>query len=244
LARVYVAAEFVFSGSQAQTIRVRSIKYTAAVVKILPQLAFGGGWYSALYFTNTGDSEASLQVSFIGNDGKPLRVESIAGSAVTVNLAPRGMALIEAPNAGALQQGYVSVLLPSSVVGYGIFRSSAAGVPDQEAVVPLSGASATTCTLIWDDTNFVTAVAIVNPSPVDAIVTVTVRDPSGAFIGTSSVTLAAGNKTAVALRNLPGLERMPGNRGSADFVASSGSLAVLGLRFGVQAFTSIPTADR
>jgi len=110
--------------------------------------------------------------------------------------------------------------------------------------VPLSGVSTTTSTLIWDDTNFVTSVAIVNPSSVPTTVSIVVRDATGAAIGSSSVALAAKSKTALVLRSLPGLGAMAGNRGSADFTVTSGNVAVLGLRFNGAAFTSIPTADR
>jgi hypothetical protein len=42
--------------------------------QILPQLAFGGGWYTALYFANISGTAVSFTVSFIGNDGDPLTV--------------------------------------------------------------------------------------------------------------------------------------------------------------------------
>jgi hypothetical protein len=130
-------------------------------------------------------------------------------------------------------------------VGYGLFDFSATGIPDQEAVVPLSGASSTTSTLIWDDTNnFVTAVAIVNPSNVATIVSITLRDTTGATIATSAVSLQPKSKTEAVLRTLPGLAGMAGNRGSADFTVTSGNVAVLGLRFIGFAFTSIPTTDK
>jgi hypothetical protein len=244
LTRIHVVALFAFSGAQAHVVRVRNVKHTVALTRILPQLAFGGGWYTALYVTNTTDSELSVQANFIGNDGQPLQVESIGDSKVTVHLAGRGTAIVEAPNSGALRQGYISASLPSVVVGYGVFRSSSPGITDQEAVVPLSGASAKTARLIWDETSFVTAVAVVNPSPLDSVITVTVRNGAGSIIGTSTIALVAGAKTAVALRSLPGLEGMPGNRGSAEFVANPGTLAVLGLRFNGQAFTSIPALEQ
>jgi hypothetical protein len=212
--------------------------------KILSQFAFGGGWYSALYFTNTGTSAVSFPVSFTADNGAPLTVPSLGGSSTTVSLAPRGTAIIEALNSGALSQGYVAVTLPGGVTGYGVFRQSVPGIPDQEAVVPLAGASTTTSTLIWDDTNFTTAVAIVNLSSVANTVSIVVRDSTGATIGTSSVSLAAKSKSAVALRDLPGLAGIAGHRGSADFSVGLGNLAVLGLRFGGAAFTSIPTTDR
>jgi hypothetical protein len=42
---------------------------------------------------------------------------------------------------------------------------------DQEAVMPFSGASATTSTLIWDDKSFTTSAAIVNLSSLPNTVT-------------------------------------------------------------------------
>jgi hypothetical protein len=218
---------------------------TATSVKILPQFVFGGGWYSALYFTNTGSAAASFPVNFVSDNGTPLVVPSLGGSSTTVNLQPRGTAAVLTVNSGSLNQGYASVSLPAGVVGYGLFDFSATGIPNQEAVVPLSGASSTTSTLIWDDTsNFVTAVAIVNPSNVATTVTITLRDTTGATIANSAVFLQAKSKTEAVLRTLPGLAGMAGNRGSADFTATSGNVAVLGLRFINFAFTSIPTTDK
>jgi hypothetical protein len=211
---------------------------------ILPQFAFGGGWYSALYFTNTGTSAVSFLVLFVGDDGTPLYVPSVGDTYTTVNLAPRGSTIIEAPNAGSLNQGYVSLSLPAGVVGYGVFRWSSAGRADQEAVVPFSSVSSQTTTLIWDDTHFVTAVAIVNPSLAPTVVSVSVRDTAGNLIGTSTVPLGANSKTATLLRNLPGLGTIVGNLGSADFTVNSGSVVALGLRADGPALTSIPTVQR
>jgi hypothetical protein len=211
---------------------------------VLPQLAFGGGWYTALYFTNTSTIPASFTVSFIGNDGNSLTIPALGGSSVTVNLAARGTALIEAPNVGSLAQGYVSAVLPPGVTGYGVFRASNPGVNDQEAVVPLSGATATVSTLLFDDTNYVTGVAIVNLASVSTTISVFARDAQGNTIGTSNIPLAPRAKTAMVLKDLPGLSRVSGSRGSVDFTANIGTLAVLGLRFNGLAFTSIPTSDK
>ena len=207
---------------------------------VLPQFAFGGGWYSAVYFTNVTGSPISFSVSFVDDTGKPLTVPSVGGSTTQVNLAAYGTAIVEAPNAGSLVQGYAAFALPSGVFGYGVFRASVAGQPDQEAVVPFSDAGAVSNTLTWDETSFTTSVAIVNPSATAADVTVTVWDENGSTIGTASVALPPYNKTATELRSLPGLAGMLGKRGSAQFKVSAGNVAVLGLRFG-QSFTSIPT---
>lgn len=169
--------------------------------------------YSALYFTNMGANPAAFTVNFAHDDGTPLNVPSVGGSSTIVNLAPGGTAIVEAPNVGAPSEGSAFLALPGGVVGYGVFRQSLSGEPDQEAVVPLSGASTTTSELIWDDTSFTTAVAIVNPSSVTSLVSIAVRDRQGNTIGTSSVTRGPRAKTALVLRLLSGLGAMVGNRG-------------------------------
>uniref|UniRef100_Q01RK1 Uncharacterized protein n=1 Tax=Solibacter usitatus (strain Ellin6076) TaxID=234267 RepID=Q01RK1_SOLUE len=214
------------------------------VTRILPQLAFGGGWYTAMYFTNISGVPVSFTVSFIGNDGNPLTVSALSGSSTTVNLAARGTAIIEIPNVGSLVQGYVSAALPAGVTGYGVFRQSVPGVADQEAVVPLSGTTATTSTLEFDDTKYVTGIAVVNLTSVSTVISVFVRDAQGNTIGTSNIALGPHAKTAVVLRDLPGLAGVSGALGSVDFTTSIGTLAALGLRFNGAAFTSIPTSDR
>jgi len=221
-------------------IGVASAVQGGAPPQILSQFAFGGGWYSALYFTNSSGAAVSFPVTFTGDNAIPLAIPSI-GSSATVNLAPQGTAIIEAPNVGSLSQGYVTASLPSGVTGYGVFRQSVPGVPDQEAVVPLSSVSSTSTTLIWDDTAYTTAVAIANPSTVPVTVSIMVWNSAGSVIGTSSIGLNAGAKTESTLRSLPGLSAVVGARGSAQFTVAAGSVAVLGLRFNGTAFTSIPT---
>jgi hypothetical protein len=134
--------------------------------------------------------------------------------------------------------------LPAGVTGYGVFRQSLPGVADQEAVVPLSGTTATTSTLEFDDTKYVTGVAVVNLTSVSTTISVFVRDAQGNPIGTSNIALGPHAKTAVVLRDLPGLAGVSGSLGSVDFTTSIGTLAALGLRFNGTAFTSIPTSDR
>jgi hypothetical protein len=210
--------------------------------KVLPQLAFGGGWYTALYFTNTAGSPASITVNFVGDNGNPLSIPSLGGSSATINLAARGTGLIEVPNAGDLSQGYILAAPPPGVTGYGVFRQSLPGVPDQEAVVPLSALTATLSTLLFDDTKYVTGVAIVNLGLVDTTITAAARGAQGNPIGTASISLPAKAKKAIVLRDL--IPAVTGTMGAVDFTASIGNLAALGLRFNGTAFTSIPTTDR
>lgn len=225
-------------------ISVDPVVSASNTTQVLPQFAFGGGWYSALYFTNTGTAPVSFPVTFFADNGSPLNVPSLGGSSTIVKLGQRATTVIEAPNAGSLSQGYVSVALPAGVTGYGVFRQSIQGQPDQEAVVPLSNTTSTVSTLSWDDTNFTTAVAIANPTAAPVTVAITLWDASGNIIGTAVLPLAAQSKTETVLHNLPGLAGMIGTRGSAAFVVPSGSVSVLGLRFDGAAFTSIPAVQQ
>jgi hypothetical protein len=207
---------------------------------VLPQVAFGGGWYTALYFTNPTSAAVSFAVNFTADNGSALPVPALGGSSTTVSIPAHGTAIIEALNSGSLSEGYATFTLPPGVVGYGVFRQSVTGRPDQEAVVPFATANAASSTLVWDDTSFITAIAIANAGPVAATISVTLWDNDGNVVGTSTVNLPAGQKTEAALRSLPGLAGMVGLRGRAQFSATSGNVAVLGLRFVGWAFTSIP----
>ena len=141
-----------------------------------------------------------------------------------------------------MTQGWIEVKLPDGVTGYGVFRQTVQGRP-QEAVVPLANAVSTLGTFIFDETNYVTAAAYTNFGSGDANVTVTVRDTDGTTIGTNTLTLSAKHRGAVALQSLAGLSAMTGKRGTVEF-SSSAPVTILGLRFNGEAFTSIPAVQR
>lgn len=212
----------------------------------LPQLAFGGGWYTALYFTNTTDAATTIGVKFYGADGAPIVVPLASGSVseTTASIPPKGTVIFEAPNTGSLQQGWARAILPAGVTGYGVFRQSVQGRLDQEAVVPLSEENKQMSTLIWDDTTLVTALAVVNPSTNAVAVNINVRKADGSAIGTVTLNLPAGSRQAFVLRDQQGLAAMVGQRGAADISVQSNAVAALGLRFSGAAFTSIPVQYR
>ncbi len=213
-----------------------------AVTNVMPQLAFGGGWYTAFYFTNLTTAPVSFPVNFLDGNGNPLTVAAVNGSSTTVNLQTRGTSSIQIPNSGPLVQGYATVALPAGVTGYGVFRQSISGTPDQEAVVPLSAVNHTTSTLLFDDTNnIVTGVAVVSLGSASTV-TATAYDSSGNMLGTGAIPLAPNGKTAASLQTI--IPATAGVMGSVDFTVATGNVAALGLRFNGAAFTSIPTSDR
>jgi len=215
---------------------------------LLAQFAFGGGWYSSIYFTNTSLSAVSFPVSFTADNGTPLNVSSIGGSSKTITLAAGASTVIEAPNVGQLQQGYVSVTLPVGVTGYGVFRQSIPGKPDQEAVVPLSPTNTSNIPMVYDDTKYITGVAIANPTGSPATVTITVTDNTGTVIATSSGVLPPFTKIEGLLRSLPApftsLSQIAGTQGTVRFTTTTGAVVVLGLRANGTALTSIPVLSQ
>ena len=208
----------------------------------LPHLVFGGGWSSTLYFTNQNNAAASFAVNFFTDAGAPLRIPSAGGTSSVVNLPPGGTATVTAPNAGPQYDGYATFVLPGGVTGYGVLLHLVARHIAQEAVVPFSNVAATTNTLVWDDTNpgAETQVAIVNPGSTNASISIAALNDQGIALGATSLQLPAHYKTVTTLETFPGLHGMAGHHGSAQFVASTGNVSVLGLRFDGVAFSSIP----
>jgi hypothetical protein len=206
---------------------------------VLPQFVFGGGWYSAMYFTNQGTSAANFNVNLYTDAGAAM---NLAGSAVqSVSIPAGGTAIIEAPNSGALTQGWTTFNLPTGVTGYGVFRQSVSGVADQEAVVPFASSGGAVQQLTFDETNYTTALAVWYNGSAAGTVTLTASDASGNQLGTATLAMEPGTKQAFALRSQ--IAAIAGLRGSVVATASSGSVAMLGIRFNGSAFTSIPAAQ-
>jgi hypothetical protein len=212
---------------------------------VLPQLAFGGGWYSALYFTNQNNAATSFTINFFTNTGAPL-LAPVGGTSVAstlVNVPANGTALVETPNVGALNQGYAAFVLPAGITGYGILGQIVGRHSGWEALVPFVNVATTTNTIIWDDTSAQTQVALVNASSINTVVAVTALDGLGNTLATSSVPLPANNQIVSTLESLPGLSGLAGQRGSAQFLVNTGNVSVLALRSNGLSFTSIPVAS-
>jgi Concanavalin A-like lectin/glucanases superfamily len=238
------AAVFGVALTPAQILQLAEDAATAKAY--LGQFAFGGGWYSAVYFTNTTFSSVSFPVSFTADNGTPLNVPSIGASSQTITLAAGASTVIEAlNNVPDLRQGYVTVTLPAGVTGYGVFRQSISGKPDQEAVAPLFPANAGNVPMVYDETKYSTGVALANPSANPVTVNITVMDNTGTVIATSSGVLPPFTKIEGLLRSLPApftsLSQMAGTQGTVRFATTSGPVVVLGLRANGTALTSIPT---
>ena len=230
-------------GGQVITVRQDGQSSSPRTTRVLPQLAFGfsptlGNWATELYLHNLTIAPAQVTVAFFGEDGTPLSVPKW-GTMTVVNLGARGTAIVDVSTPGPLLQGSIRLDLPEGVTGYGIFRQTSPGLNPQEGVVPLSSASSTKSTIVFDETNFVTAVALCNPIGSPITVSAVARDEQGNTVGTAVLSLAGRQRIAFALKDRPELRSIEGKRGSVEFSSTGGSLSVLGLRFNGLAFTSI-----
>ncbi len=218
----------------------------------LPQIAFGGNpdtdgrWTTTLYFTNTDTNTASFTVDFYANNGSPMAVPVSGGTStsIPVQLAGGATTQIQLASTAALTQGWASVKLPTSVKGFGIFKQTVTGRSDSEAVIPMAEDSKQNYVMVWDDEGYTTVMAIANPGDTPAAVNLTVRLANGNQLGTGTVILGPKEKTAFILRTQLNLPAMQGAKGSMDISAASGKLSVLGLRFGPEAVTSMPPAEK
>ncbi|GIU78462.1 MAG: hypothetical protein KatS3mg005_1700 [Bryobacteraceae bacterium] len=211
--------------------------------RVLPQMAFGvstelGAWTTELYLHNLTGSTVSAAVSFFAEDGSPLSVPKW-GPAANITLAPRGVAQVDLVSSGPLVQGSIHLDLPEGVTGYGVFRQSSAGLNPQEGVIPFSSSTSAQSTIVFDETTYVTAIAIANPGSAPVTVTASARDAAGNALGSFTLNLGPKQRSAFVLRDRPELSSLAGKRGSVEFRAAGGALSVLGLRFNGLAFTSI-----
>jgi hypothetical protein len=221
----------------------------------MAQLASGGTWKTAITLVNTGAMAARAGLSFYDGSGNALLLpltfpgEPPAVPLLTATLdrtlAPGASLLIESQGTGSepVKVGWAQLATDGSVNGFAIFRQTVANNA-QEAVVPLETGGTNAYVLWFDNTgDFVTSMALANVSAQAAPIEVFIRDEAGALIGTDSVDLAARGHTSFALptRFTP----TAGRRGTLEFRAPpTGQITVLGLRFNLSSFTTIPVLPK
>jgi len=222
--------------------RITSVNLTV-VVRVLAQFAIGGGWSTSIVVNNIGGT-SRIAMEFLRDDGSALPVRLSATDTLDAVKSPtvvrNGTQIFQFESTGALVQGWVRLYVPDGFGVYGVFRQSVAGRANQEAVVPVAGNLSRRSILTFDNRGLTTAAAIVNPSDVAVTVTATYYVSGGLVNGRGSITIPPNNKTALTISSFPGLNLTERNYGSVVLSTNTGGLAVLGLRFGSEAFTSIP----
>ena len=215
----------------------------------MAHLASGAGWLTTFTLTNTGTTEANIQLSFYDDNGNPvslpLTFEDTGTNSTTATVnetIAAGATLVIATNAksnGALVTGSAELTSTGgNTSGFAVFHYNPNA---QEAVVPLQTGNATGYVLAFDNTNnLTTGLALANVSSQSIKVPMIVRDDTGAQLGTATIDLAGHGHTSFLLANTYSYTKK--KRGTVEFDApSNGQIAALGIRSAASgSFTTIP----
>lgn len=212
---------------------------------VFAQLVDGAAWKTAFYFTNLETYTTSFQILFFNDDGTDMLLPLVGlgtPRGVTVTLNPMGSLEFETLGTAAnLLQGWAYIVQTGSYVGdsvgaSAVFRQTVPGYQAQEAVVPVVNQYEDHFVLLYDNTAYVTAIAIVNPTLSPVIIPVNIRNASGTIIAHELVTLGAYQHTAFVVSGP--WPSTAGRVGSIEFLTTGFGVGALGLRFNGQAFTS------
>ncbi len=210
--------------------------------RVIAQFVDGGSWKTSMYFVNLENHSVSFQVLFFNDNGDDMSVPVVGQGLVrglNVSLETAGSIQFEtAGNAPSLTQGWalLSQSTSDSVGGMAVFRQSVAGRPDQEAVVPIVSQYDNHFVLLFDNTAFTTAIALVNPTTSDVAIPVNIRNQAGQIIDQRTIQLGAYSHRAFTLPDT--WSSTAGRRGAIEFLTSGFGVGALGLRFNGSAFTS------
>jgi hypothetical protein len=211
-----------------------------------PQYAFGGpDWASTLSVVNLEDVDGSVTFELLGDDGSPL------GAPAVRPIAARGKLEVGDPgffgtSSATLVQGYVRVTssgprLAGSVL-FGDPARAAFG-----AALPLGAASVTRTLFgqLASDGTYFTGVAVLNPGPASAVVTLAAFASGGAALAPArSVTLAAGaRRSGVVEEWFPALAGQNRSSGYVRLTSDTpvAAFALFGTR-DLSALSAIPAA--
>jgi hypothetical protein len=223
------------------------------VIKIVPHMIDGGLWKTTLKFVNLGTHTISLQVQFVGDDGNSVSFPLVANADVktskavilTVQIAPGQTSTVETPGtASDLQSGWaVAVQIqtnccPEPWGAMAIYTQHIPGGQDQEATVPLAGPITGNVSLFFDNTAYVTGIAIANQGDTVPLVA-HIRDRTGKEIDSQTILIPKSSHVAFALPDL--WKSTAGTEGSIVFSNAGQGISVFGLRFNGAAFTTFNT---
>src|SRR5262249_3172462 len=154
-------------------------------------------------------------------------------TAVTLaqTIAPGQSILLRTDGSGAaLTTGWAELTAPATVNGTAIFTAQSTGRPPSEAAVPLSSSAGSRLYLPFGITpGFTIGLALANPNPQDATVSIALTDEAGQPVsGVSTIVVPAHGHFSDVLTNIA--SGLAGKRGVALF-SSNVPLYGLGIRF-------------
>jgi hypothetical protein len=214
---------------------------------VFAQLVDGGSWKTAFYFVNLESHSTSFQVLFLNDDGTDMYLPVVGvGNVRGVNVNLYSAGTVEFESVGSaynLAQGwaYISSTTNDSVGASAVFRQSVPGFQAQEAVVPVVNQYEDHFVLVYDNTSYVTGIAIANPTANSVVIPVNIHSSDGSLIDKQVISLRPYAHTAFTVANL--WPSTYGRLGAIEFLTSGFGVGALGLRFNGQAFTSFSVLE-
>jgi len=227
--------------SQAANSSPRVVVFTGD--RVIPQFVDGGSWQTSIALVNLENNTTSFDVLFLDDNGNDFFVPiSGQGTVRGMHISLDTAASITFQTTGLnrdLTSGWALLSQPNSdsVGMFAIFRQFNPGGQPQEAVVPSVNQFASHFVLPFDNTFFITGIALANPTTSPVVIPVNIRDETGQIIDTRQFSLGPYGHTAFALPGTWSSTR--GIRGAIEFLTSGFGVGALGLRFNGSAFTSL-----
>lgn len=213
---------------------------------VIPQMVDGGGWKTTLRLVNLSSHPVGFNVLFFSDSGTDMSLPIVdVGSVINLTVSLPVAGSVDVDSAGtdqSLTQGWAYILPQTpgdSIGGFTIFRQRLPGLPDEETAVPIVNQFGDHFALMYDNTKFVTGLAVANTSSTDSVaIPVDVRDQQGNIIESTTIPLGPDAHTAFVLSSLwPSTAE---RQGTIEFKASGLGVGALGLRFNGAAFTQFP----
>jgi len=215
--------------------------------RVIAQFVDGGSWQTAITLVNLEDHPTTFDVLFFRDDGSDLIVPIVGQGpvrAMNISLSTAGSLTFQTTGTAAnLAQGWalLSQSNSDSIGMFAIFRQSVPGRQAQEAVVPTVNQFESHFVLPYDNTQFVTGIALANPTSNTIVIPANIRNELGQIIDTRQLSLGPYAHTAFTLPDT--WASTSGQRGIIEFLTSGFGVGALGLRFNGGAFTSLSVLE-
>lgn len=207
-----------------------------------PQFAEGNGWFTQIVLVNPGNTALTGTVRFTNPAGapQPVNVDGTSSSSFGYTLPPRAVVRLQTSGtAAAAVSGSVRVVPDAGMTapsGLVIFAFRNGGVVVSEAGVPAERTG--TAFRLFAETSgsfpksgsLQTGVAITNPSPGTAQVSLQFIPANGGAIVQGSLSIPPNGQVAKFVSEIPGLESLPSEFQGVLRVSSASPISVVSLR--------------
>jgi len=230
------------SATQTFSLTIGSSQSFTSALRV-PQIVDGAGWSVRFAVINTDQVPVTFTFQFWGQDGSllPFPILNGAPGVLTGTLAPGASFFAQSPGTSTtLQQGWAEIA-SSGQIGVTTIYQFNDGSPRDSIGTEIATRSANSILVPFDNTQGnVTAIAIANTNPTQALTVSMLFETEGGAQSTRSLDLPPHTRQTFIAPTLN--PAVAGFRGSIKFTAPTADIAVVGLEFtSTGQFTSLGT---